>query len=141
MRLLLLLCLAATLCGQVRRPAATPYQAPDAASMVTRGGDLRDVVERYRTDETSLIRYYTLPSSPSTLAALRAFYEAWREALARIDFDALGLDGKIDYVLFQNRLRYELRLLVEVKRRQDEMNSLLPFAGMVTVVVPSVITK
>ena len=132
MRLLLMLCFAIHLCGQVRRPMATPYQAPNAASMATRGGDLREIVERYHSDETSLIRFYNLPESPTTLNALRGFYESWRDSLRGVDFDALGLEGKIDFVLLQNRIRYELRQLVEVKRRQDEMAPLLPFAATVT---------
>ncbi len=129
MRLQLLLCCAMALHAQVQRPEPSTYAAPDLSQMITRGGDLRDVVERYRADETSLSRFHTLPGSPTTLSAMRAFYEAWSTSLQRqVDFDTLGTEGRIDYVLFQNRLRYELRQLVEIKRRQDEMAHLIPFA-------------
>ncbi|MBL8219522.1 MAG: DUF885 family protein [Bryobacterales bacterium] len=132
MRLLVFVYCLAALHGQVRRPEAAAYAAPDVAAIAGKSGDLRDVVERFSTDEASLQRFYTLPGSAATLGAMRGFYGSWRDALGKLNFESLGLEGKIDFVLLQNLVRYELRQLVEVKRRQDEMMHLLPFATMVT---------
>ncbi|MBL8178805.1 MAG: DUF885 family protein [Bryobacterales bacterium] len=131
MRLFLLMCLGAALQGQVRRPQPVAYSAPPLAAMVAKGGDLREVVAYYSSDERSLARFHTLPGSAARMQAMTGFYRSWLDALAKLDFDALGLEGKIDYTLFRNRLRYELRQLVEVKRRYDEMAHLLPFAAAV----------
>lgn len=132
MRFFLLLPLGALLAAQVRRPEPAGYVAPDVRAMTTRGGDLREAVERFRNDETSLTRFYTLRDSPLTVRMMEAFYASWRDGLAKVDFDVLGLEGKIDYVLFRNRLRHELRQLEEVKRRRDEVAHLAPFAGVIT---------
>lgn len=90
--------------------------------------ELRDVVERYSADRAALARRYDAPYSPQRRERFRAFYRTWQEQLAAIDFDRLGQEGRIDYVLLANRIRYELALLDREERQFAEMASLVPFA-------------
>src|SRR5262245_33685032 len=91
------------------RPAATAYEAPDLGLLLrAQATDLRDAIERYNADSGSLHRFYDVPSSPATQQALRQFYRAWLTALEKLNFEALGADARIDYILFRNKLDQEL---------------------------------
>ncbi len=125
-----LLAAAALLSAQpVRRPPPAPYQAPDPRELLGPApADLGRLLERYTSDLQSLRRFYDLPGSPTTERVMRTFYEAWRGALPRIDFNALPPEGRIDYILFRNKLEHELRQLDLNRKRADEIAALLPFA-------------
>jgi len=90
--------------------------------------ELAPVLERYTTDRAVLLRRYDTEWAPDRRERLRAFYQDWQQQLAAADFDALGVEGRIDHVLLSNRLRYELALLDRETTQLDEMRGLLPFA-------------
>jgi len=92
---------------------------------------MRDVIENYNTDRGSLIRTYPDALSPVRRARFKQFYEQWRDNLAKIDFDALGQDGRVDYLLFKNHLDHELRQLEIQTKQWAEIEPLLPFAKAV----------
>ena len=75
------------------------------------GSEMRDVIENYNTDRGSLIRTYPDALSPVRRARLKQFYEQWRDNLTKLNFDAMGEDGRVDYLLFKNHLDHELRQL------------------------------
>ncbi|MGA2135342.1 MAG: DUF885 family protein [Bryobacteraceae bacterium] len=130
-RTVLTLFSAAALLGAqpVRRPQAAPYQAPDPREILGPSpADLGPLLERYRADLRSLRTFYDVQLSPNTERAMRRFYEAWREALARIDFNAMQQEGRIDFILFRNKLDHELRQLDLNHKRAGEIAELLPFA-------------
>ena len=114
------LVLAAPLAAQ-RRPAPAAPPA-DAAS------ELRDSVASFTTDRAALLRRYTVEYSPARRERLRAFYGDWQARLGRIDFDRLGTEGRIDWVLLNNRVRRELDQLQREERLMAEMAPLVPFA-------------
>jgi hypothetical protein len=58
---------------------------------------------------------------------LRSFYGEWEETLDRTDYDGLNLQGKIDYQLLLNRLRYEVRRLDLDRESYQEALAPLPF--------------
>ena len=62
---------------------------------------------------------------------MREFYSAWRSALDRLEFEALGRDGRIEYLLFRNKLNRELRQLDLTQKRADEISNLIPFAQVI----------
>ena len=90
--------------------------------------ELRDVVQRYAMDRAALDRRYTVDYSPVRRERLRAFTAGWRTRLAELDFDRLGVEGRLDYVLLDNTLRHELTLLDRETSLFAEMRPLLPFA-------------
>jgi len=116
----------------VRRPAPAPYTAPDPHELLGPApADLGPVIERYTSDWRSVRQFYNIPDSPTTERAMRQFYEAWRGALPRIDFDSLPQEGRIDYILFRNKLDHELRQLDLERKRREEIAELMPFAGAI----------
>src|SRR5688572_6868552 len=110
-------------------PSAPAALVPALDPLVARkGSELRDVVERYAADAAALGRRYSAEYSPERQRRIREFLEAWRGRLRTVDFDKLGQEGRVDYVLLDNELKYQL----EVMRRSDklfgEMASLVSFA-------------
>jgi len=92
---------------------------------------MRQLLERYNTDRASLVRSFSLSISPTRVARFKKFYLEWRDRLSKLDFEAMGQDGRIDYLLFRNHLDHEL-LQLELQARQfAEVAELLPFAKTV----------
>jgi len=113
----------------IRRPQPAPYGAPDPREILGQApADLGPLLERYRADLRSLRTFYDTPLSPNTERVMRRFYEAWRAALPHIDFNALPQEGRVDYILFRNKLDHELRQLDLNHKRAEEIAELLPFA-------------
>ncbi|NOT09002.1 MAG: DUF885 domain-containing protein [Gemmatimonadales bacterium] len=88
-------------------------------------------MERVTVDQRALQRRYPVEYSTARLTALRGFYTAWQARLREVDFDKLGPEGKVDYLLLANRLSEQLALEGRAAARYAEMQSLLPFAGTI----------
>jgi hypothetical protein len=125
-----LLAAAALACAQpVRRPPSAPYKAPDAREILgTAPADLCPLLERYASDLQSLRRFYDVQQSPTTERVMRQFYQAWWAALQQVPFDGLPPEGRIDYLLFRNKLDHEIRQLDLNRKRSEELGELIPFA-------------
>jgi uncharacterized protein (DUF885 family) len=90
--------------------------------------ELRDVVNRLFQDWTSVSRRYDAVNSPDQRQRMRSFYSDWQARLREIDFDRLGLEGKVDYVLVNRELGHEMVLLDRQETQRKETTVLLPFA-------------
>ncbi len=117
--------------------ATTRQQFPDnpalsvpalSALIATKGSELAEVVQRFSLDVASLNRRYDAADSPAQRTRMRAFYGTWRARLRDVDFGKLSQEGKVDYVLLDNHLRYELELMDRQDAKRTESASLLPFA-------------
>lgn len=115
----------------LRRPSPQPYEAPDLKTLLTASDDLSGPIERYEADAGNLRRFYVVPGSSIREHVFHQFYQAWLRALDKLDFDRLGPEARIDYVLFRNTLQHEQRALDAEHRRWEEVQELLPFAGTV----------
>jgi hypothetical protein len=126
-RVLLLVVAGASLLGG--RGAAQAADEPALGPLVSApSSELRDVVQRYAVDRAVLGRRYAVDYSPARRERFRAFTAGWRARLAELDFDRLGIEGRLDYVLLDNALRHELTLLDREAALFAEMRPLLPFA-------------
>ena len=101
-------------------PVLTPMTAARTSEMV-------DVVQRFAADQQSLGRRYDASDSPDQRARMRGFYGAWRTRLRALDFDQMSQEGKVDYILLDNHLRYQLELADRQDAMRAEMLPLLPF--------------
>lgn len=90
-----------------------------------------DVVARYVADRGALLRRFDVEYSAERRSRLRDFHDGWRAQLRGIDFAALTHEGKLDYVLLDNRLRHELALLDREEREARELAPLMPFADTI----------
>lgn len=98
--------------------------------MRTTTSELAEVITRFGADQAALQRRYDGPDSKGQRARLRAFHTTWRERLRELDFDKLSQEGKVDYVLLDNHIRYQLDLMGREDRQFAEIAPLLPFADM-----------
>ncbi len=96
---------------------------PSAAAQ----SELRDSLSLYSADRGALLRRWSVPYSPARGARLKDFYAIWRARLARMDFEGLSQEGRIDYVLLDSRLRQELDQLQRDERLAAEMRPYVPF--------------
>jgi uncharacterized protein (DUF885 family) len=94
--------------------------------------ELRDSVALFTTDAGALGRRWTVDYSPARNARFKTFYGDWRSRLAKIDFNKLSQEGRIDYVLLDTRLRAELARLARETKLTAEMQPLVPFGALIT---------
>lgn len=108
-------------------PGAVAQDVPRIAELLSPPtSDLTELVRRFTSDRDGLLRFHDLESA-SHRERLAGFYRGWQERLDDVPFDALDMEGRIDQVLLDNRLRYELRRLEVDDRLAEEMRPLLPF--------------
>jgi uncharacterized protein (DUF885 family) len=94
--------------------------------------ELRDTIELYTVDRAALLRRYDVEFSPARQERLRRYYDDWRTRLRRVDLNALGQEGRVDYTLFEAELTYQLAVLDRERRLVNEMGPLIPFASVIT---------
>jgi uncharacterized protein (DUF885 family) len=118
--------------GGVFHVAPLGAQVPDLAEMGDPApSELADAVRRYAADRAALGRRYDV-ESPTRWARHEAFFAEWGERLDGVDYEALGVEGRIDYHLLRNRLRGDAQEVERTRSRAGEMGPFLPFdAGLV----------
>lgn len=107
------------------RAADAPNQAapdPDAHS-----SELRPMIERYSADLESLERTYPIRVSAARQARFEQFFGEEQAALEKVNFDSLGQDGRIDYVLLRNHIQRQRSEIARVARETAEIAPLIPF--------------
>jgi hypothetical protein len=108
----------------------TTDYVPDVAALAApASSELRELVERFRTDRGEIERFYSIRGSETRERRLREFLAAWQTRLAEVKFDALGGEGRIDATLLRGELAHELRLRDRDEQRTREMAPVLPFAA------------
>jgi hypothetical protein len=89
---------------------------------------LRSFVERYSQDRSALFRRYGIPFSPVRRDRMRGFYREWEGKLEGLDYDALDVEGRIDFHLLKKEVGYQKELLDREEALFEEMVPLIPFA-------------
>jgi len=89
---------------------------------------VRPLIERYTQDRVTVSHVYTTPLSETADQRWEHFYQEWSTELAGVNFDRLDQESQIDYLLFDNHLRYQRRQLDLRRKQEAEMAVLLPFA-------------
>lgn len=90
--------------------------------------DLRNAIHRYVLDREAIERRYDVLYSPARIERLSKFQQGWRERLDELDFEALNVEGKIDYIALRNRIDYNIQMLALDEERGQQIATLLPFA-------------
>ena len=101
---------------------------PSSGDIIPTPSKMRALIERYSADQRSIERYYGFPFSSARISRFKDFNQEWLGILKGIDFNRLGQDGRIDYILFKNHLNRGLRRLEQESESTREVFQLLPFA-------------
>lgn len=113
--------------AQAQRDAA--LYVPDLSALARpQSSELRELVERFKSDRDGLRQIYSVPGSALQLKRLREFYQAWQGRLEAMAYDPLGVEGRLDWHLMRLNLRYQLGLLDREEARGAEMKPFLGFA-------------
>jgi uncharacterized protein (DUF885 family) len=110
------------------KTATTVSDLPDIKDIDSSNSEMRPWIERYVVDRGSLSRSYPVEISPARQARFKQFYTDWLAAIGKLTFDAMSLDGKVDYVLFKNHLDHELLQLEVQQKALGDIALLVPFA-------------
>jgi hypothetical protein len=92
----------------------------------------RGVIEKYQADVGILNRFYSAQTSPNRAERFRKLYLEWLGVLDKQDFASLNHDEQVDYILFRNHLRLQLREIDRGGAQLEEMSSLIPFAKVIS---------
>lgn len=112
--------------------SAAPASAQDVAGLVgAESSELAPVVERYSADRVALGRRWTVSYSPERTRRFNEFFSGWHQEIDALDFEALSLEGRVDYVLLLNELRYQLDLLTREAGLAAEMDGFISFTSLI----------
>ena len=115
--------------GSNKRPDDPLTTIPRLAALIGQpASEMADVVSRYSADQGSLNRRYDASESPEQRRRMREHFTGWRTRLNEANFDKLTQEGKVDYVLLDNYVKYQIALLDRQDKQRAETAPLLPFA-------------
>ena len=111
-----------------------PDSSPPPVEMMrsTEPSAMRPLVERFTEDREALLRRYDAKYAPERWQRLERFYTHWEKRLAAVDYDGLGVEGRIDHVLLHNDIQQRQHRLDRARRRAAEMERYIPFASTIT---------
>lgn len=136
--LFLMLVCSITVYGQ-SSPKLSPAWAKDPPDMNTlisfakQQSEMRTVVNRYTEDFASLQRRYPVPYSPVRRARLKKFFDGWKTNMNSISFNGLSQEAKIDYILLNQTLDFELHKLSLEEKNWKDFAQMVPFADSLSV--------
>jgi uncharacterized protein (DUF885 family) len=112
--------------------AGKAADTPDLKDLDASQSELRSLIERFVADRGSLSRSYPVEISPGRQTRFKQFYSDWLATLAKLNFDTLSQDGKVDYLLLKTHLNHELQQLELQSKSLAEIAPLVPFAQTIT---------
>ena len=93
---------------------------------------VRALIERFQEDRQSLRHVWLEQGDADAVRRWRRYLNAWQERLGQVAFESLDPDGRIDWVLFHEQLRFERQELKRQQERLTELAELLPFDAAIT---------
>ena len=112
--------------------STAPASAQDVAGLVgAESSELAPVVERYSADRVALGRRWAVSYSPERTRRFNEFFSGWQQEIDALGFEALSLEGRVDYVLLLNELRYQLDLLTREAGLAAEMDGFISFTSLI----------
>ena len=115
-------------------PAALLLCAP-AGAQSSAPPDTRALVQTYEADRGALERRYPDTMSTRRRARMRAFYERSLADWDALDFEALDVGGRIDWLLLRNDARRALAALELEEQKDQDVAELLPFAPTIVALI------
>lgn len=124
--------LAVTVLAAKSAAFAVPAAAQDLGPLVgAESSELAPVVERYTADRVALGRRWAVSYSPERNRRFQEFFSGWQREVDALDFESLSLEGRVDYVLLLNELRYQFDLLTREAGLAAEMDGFISFTSLI----------
>ena len=121
-------CRTASLLLMVALAMAPTIVAQSTGALDSSVPPMRALIERFTADQATLASVYTDPLAPATRERMAAFYRENRALLAKVHFNDLDQEGKVDYLLFANYLTQQEHQSALDERQWKDVAPLLPFA-------------
>ena len=112
-------------------PAAAMAVEANLATIDPPPGRMATVIARHEADRGSIARSAPPAISPEHDALIGRFDRSWLEAMKGLDFDAMDVGDRVDYLLLRNRIEADLRRMAIDAKARDEAAPMVPFAPIV----------
>lgn len=99
---------------------------PPLSEMKSAPQTMAPIVHRFLRDRDSLEHVHDVRGGTRRDAALRDFYDGWKERLAEVDYDALNLEDQIDWHLLSREVMRAREQLDFDRQRFEEAAPLMP---------------
>jgi uncharacterized protein (DUF885 family) len=99
---------------------------PPASEHAPSAQRLAPLIQRFRADLAAIDHVNDIAWGEARRRARGELYRGWQAQLAAMDFEALGLEDRVDWILFDADLKERLRELEFERQRFAEAQPLLP---------------
>jgi uncharacterized protein (DUF885 family) len=96
--------------------AGDPPVLQDLVDFARQESELRTVLPAYNSGRAAMLRLLPRSNDAEAQAVQLRWYKSWLDELARLDFDRLSIDGKVDYIGLRNRIEYEMTVIEEARQ-------------------------
>ncbi len=83
--------------------------------------EVHDLIVNFEADQGSLNRFYTIAGSPERRERMKAFCVDYLRRLEQLPFETLSQSGKVDYLMMNKLLRYEMTSLDTEQKEYDQI--------------------
>jgi hypothetical protein len=102
--------------------------------------EMAHLMVNYNADKGSISRFYSTSSAewggrdagsfsiPERIHRLLRLVDDYQQKLSGLNFARLSKNGQVDFILFNQRLKEDAYLLLEEQKKQQALQSYLPFA-------------
>ena len=109
------------------------YAAPTGSEIVkSHANDFRDLLDRFSRDRETLERQFPSRMEPKRISGMKKFFEEWHRLLLEMDFDQMNRSGKVDYILFRQKLERDQQQFTDDANHLEKAGRLLPFVEKIT---------
>ncbi len=105
--------------------------AQPASDLYRQTSDVHHLLTQYEADRGSLSRFYVVTNAPERRERMQQFYTDYLSQLARLNFDRMPTDSRVDYLLLRRNLEEELRDLDDEAREVTQIRPWFPFADQI----------
>jgi uncharacterized protein (DUF885 family) len=116
--------LSLVLCAPIT--AAQSTVVPTLAEMAAEPQSMAPIVQRYLLDLASVEHVNDARGGPQREAALREFFNGWLSRLDEVDYEALGVEDRLDWHLLSRAVRRAREQLDFDRERFEQARPLMP---------------
>ncbi len=109
------------------------YAAPTGGEIVeSHANDFRDLLDRFSRDRETLQRQFPSKMEPKRISGMENFFKEWHRLLLEMDFNQMNRSGKVDYILFRQKLERDQQQFADDADHLKTAAKLLPFIEKIT---------